>query len=648
MEKNRSAFSNYNMVRMREAIRYLTPEKLEIFIKIPFLLHINFPEYPGFIDNKVLSHGIWNFENSGFYKEVLKTKIFPKSVIENIKIDRPSILGFYHIGSLGTFTQSIGSDFDYWVIIDKKKFSKERYAILEEKLDAILKYSREAYEQEVTFFIMDQKDIKNNCYALFKGEETLTASKIFLKEEFYRTFLMIAGKIPIWSVLPGPQESKKNTVFNTDGITAQILSMHDDLIDLGQIDSIPIEDVLKGLLWQICKSGSDPVKALIKATMVFSYGFGQTANQCLLCEKIKQGYSKAGIDDYDVDPYKAVFDRILEFHKREDPKVFNLIKNAIFFRLCEYPDVKMPNKNTPKRLLLNKYIRTWKLSKDQVEKLLSYSTWSESEKLLLEKTFIQRLAQMYNHAIEETNKTKHLLNMETEKRNWTILRNKTRERLGKSSNRISECSTYLKRRNILRLDIIKKSDSWELNVVTQAGKKIDRLYNHSHLLGVWGWILENQLYRRHTATIALDADLKLFKAGNNPIDMDKMYMVFQPLKPLSDNCYEKESSWSKMMILLLYDKNIINTAEFLISNTWGELFFDRIEFVQKINKEDHCNQIAEFMLKYSGQSLRFFIYQLSDTHDPKIVYQLKKAYNDLADTDGKAISTRKKPYLDRL
>ena len=328
--------------------------------------------------------------------------------------------------------------------------------------------------------------------------------------------------------------------------------------------------------------------------------------------------------------------------------MLNLIKNAIFFRLCEYPDVKMPKENVPKRHLLDKYIRTWKLSKDQVEKLLSYSTWSESEKLLLEKTFIQRLAQMYNHAMQKTKKTKHLLDMETEKRNWAILRNKTRERLQKSSKKIPECSTYLKRRNILHLDIIKKLDSWELNVLIQAGQRIDRLYKHSHLLGVLGWVFENQLYRKHTATMVLDTDLKLFKAGNKPIDMDKIYMAFQPLKPLSDSCYEQDSSWSKMMILLLYDKNSINKAEFLISNTWGELFFDTIDFVPKINKEDHCIQIADFMLKYSGQSPRFFLYQFSAAHDPKIVYQLKKAYNDLADTDRKTMRTKKKSYLDRL
>lgn len=651
IEKNKSAFSNFNIVRMREAIRYLTRKKLEIFIKIPFLLHINSSEHPGFIDLKDAPHGIWNFEKSGFYKEAIKTKIFPRSAVELNKIDIPAILGFYHIGSLGTFTQSLGSDFDYWVIIEKKFFSKERYDALEKKLDAILKYCREAYDQEVTFFVMDQKEVRDNCYASFEGEETLTAPKIFLKEEFYRTFLMIAGKIPVWCVLPDIQDLPIDTPLNITGLTAQVLSMYDDLIDLGHITSPPPEDVLKGLLWHISKSESDPVKAVIKATMIFSYGFRET-RQALLCEKIKQGYSKAGIDDFEVDPYKLLFDQILEFHDKTDPKGTNLIKNAIFFRLCGYPDVKMPDQNTPKRLLLEKYILSWKLNQNQVGKLLSYSTWSESEKLLLEKTLIQRLAQMYNHAIQETCKTNTLLDFGKEKKNWILLKNKTRKRLNKNSNKVPECSTYLKRRSILKLDIVKKIKLWELNMLLASGQRMDRVYIHSKLAGVFGWVLENQLYKRHTATITLDTDLSLFESVGKPIDMDTLYMAFQPLKPLSDMVYEQEAAWEKMAVFLLYDKHADNNkiygAEFLITNTWGELFLDTIEFPSHITKQDQCSQIINLMSGYSNLNLRIYIYQVSDSHDPEIVYHIKKAYSDLRFRDKDQLQSKKKPYLDRL
>jgi adenylate cyclase class 1 len=648
LDENRAAFSNSNMVRMREAIRYLTKKKLQIFIKIPFLLHINSPQYPGFIDSDVPCHGICNFANSGFFKEALKTKIFPKSIIDHKKVEDPAIVGFYHIGSLGTFTQSQGSDFDFWVIIDKKTFSKERYACLEKKLDALLKYSREEYDQEVSFFIMDQEDIKNDRYAPFKGEETMTVPKIFLKEEFYRTFLMIAGKIPVWAVLPDLNDPVMDTVEKREGVTNQILSMDADLINLGQVSKIPVRDILKGLLWHICKSTEDPVKAVIKATMVFTYGYDAEQTTGLLCEKIKSGYEKAGIDDYGVDPYKALFDRILEFHEAEDPKGINLIKNAIFFRLCHYPDVKIPDQKTPKRQLLDKYIREWKLNKTQVLKLLSYATWSEAEKLLLEKALIHRLAQMYNHVLKANLAENAALEKGEERKTWLILKNKIRLKLKQNPDKIKECSTYLKRRHISTLNILKGSKFWVLNIVVDGEQKIDRAYYHKNFLCVIGWIMENGLYQRQRAFININAACFLYESIEKPVDADKLYMIFQPLKALSDSYFEKNPVWVKMVVLMHHENANISRAEFLVSNSWGELFFDSIEFEKGATGEVKYNLVAKMIQKYSSERLRFNIFQFCDNYDSTIVYEVKKAYDILAYPNGRIMQRKKKPYLDIL
>jgi hypothetical protein len=42
------------------------------------------------------------------------------------------------------------------------------------------------------------------------------------------------------------------------------------------------------------------------------------------------------------------------------------------------------------------------------------------------------------------------------------------------------------------------------------------------------------------------------------------------------------------------------------------------------------------------------MYQLTDSRDPEIVYQIKKAYNALLPPDKKGVRLEKKPYLDRL
>ncbi|MFH2091655.1 MAG: class I adenylate cyclase [Pseudomonadota bacterium] len=645
IEKNRAAFSNFNMVRMREALRYFTPKKLELFLKIPFFLHINSPGYPGYINTKSMPYGIWKFERSGFYKQAVLKQLFPKSVVETNRVTNPAILGFYHIGSLGTFTQSSGSDFDYWVIIDKKKFSRERYESLEKKLDAIVNYCRENHGQKVSFFIMDQKEIQTNQYLPFSGEETLTVPKIFLKEEFYRTFLMIAGKIPLWAVLPS--DLSLDSSMKTMADIRHILSVHEDLIDLGQISTIPLADVLKGLLWHICKSKSDPVKALIKATMIFSYGFDQKKTDLLLCEKIKQGYAMAGIDDYGVDPYKIVFDQILDFHERHDPKGINLIKNAIFYRLCGYPHVQMPDINSPKRILLDKYIRLWNLNKNQVNKLLSYSDWSESEKLLLERSFIQRLAQMVNQAKERIGQTDHLIK-DSEKRNWIILNNKTKERLTLGADKVTECSTFLKRRQISQLNISETSNGFKLDLITKDGQYIDQIYQHQDLLAVLGWILENQLYHRQSASLVFKTSMQLFESADTHINLDNLYLKLLPVKPLSDDCFEQTAKWSKMLVLLYYDVKELIQAELLISNTWGELYMDRVDFRKIPGREDQCLHLARQMVKYREKDLRTFICQYSNMHDPTIVYEVKKAYNKFDSETSRPLKGKKKPYLDRL
>ncbi len=305
----------------------------------------------------------------------------------------------------------------------------------------------------------------------------------------------------------------------------------------------------------ICKSEHDPVKAIIKATMIFSYGFSTIRHKRLLCDKIKEGYAKAGVDDFSVDPYKLLFDQILEFHETEDPKGLNLIKNAIFFRLCEYPAVEMPEEGTPKRNLIQKYIFQWKLNQHQVGKLLSYPSWSEAEKLLLEKAFVQRLAQMYNHAVKETENQKTDLDFGSEKRNWVMLKNKTRTRLNKNPDKIQECSTYLKRKQYIHHRIIKHKNLWRLNVRLESGQDIENLYRHSNLLGVLGWVLENQLYKRHRAVMTLESDLMLFESVHDPVDLDKLYLTLQPLKPLSDKSFEQNPIVGKILVLLVYSSS---------------------------------------------------------------------------------------------
>ncbi len=634
---------------MREVVRYLTAEKLELFLKIPFLLHINAPGYPGYVDAGTTGFfGIFNFEQSGFFKTAMKQSLFPKSIQEHIKVDKPLINALYHIGSLGTFTQGAGSDFDYWVMVDKKRFSHEMTANLNRKLDSIVRYSREKYQQQVTFFIMDSRTTGNDHLKTGPSDDIIGIPKVFLKEEFYRTYLMIAGKIPLWSVLPQQVDNQ----YDLQRMTRQVLSMHTDIIDLGQLETVPFSDILKGLLWHICKSVEDPIKALIKATLIFSYRFGRKEHRTLLCESIKKRYVDAGIDDYSVDPYKAVFDRILEYHSLCDPDGIHLIKNAVFFRLCEYPNVKLPQKGSPKHQLLTHYMRNWRLKNNQIDKLLAYESWSESEKLLLEKAVLQRLAQMFNLAMQQTEQPEHRFDIKNAGPAWEILKNKTRMRLYRDKHKIPSASTYLKSQNINLLVIEQISGGWRLSGGIQNKDGLTELYTHKQFAMLFGWVLENSLYRRRTAQFKGRIAFKLFDTPCRTVGFDALYLAASPVKPLSERVFLKKPVCLKQLVFLFFNADPggagLFYAELLFINSWGELYTDEVCFDRHLSVKEKLTLLVDKMSQQADQGVRLLVYQFTAAYVQDIDFDLKKMFENATGLHVCANQHPRKPYLDRI
>ena len=45
----------------------------------------NLENFPGFIASDTHAHGIYNFEQSGFYKDVIRRNLAPENVIEKVK-----------------------------------------------------------------------------------------------------------------------------------------------------------------------------------------------------------------------------------------------------------------------------------------------------------------------------------------------------------------------------------------------------------------------------------------------------------------------------------------------------------------------------------------------------------------------------------
>ncbi|SLM30224.1 Adenylate cyclase (fragment) [Desulfamplus magnetovallimortis] len=264
IEKQKKNFILHNIVRLREMIRYLPQKKLDLFREIPFLIHVNSPEFPAYVKSAGDIFGVWNFENSGFAKDI-STKNPHAAKLMKMPVNDPAVQAIYHIGSLGTFTQSAKSDFDFWIIIDRSRFDNNRFNALQEKLNLIIIYSRRQYSQEVSFFLHDAHNLINNQFDEGDEDEIITVPKMLIKEEFYRTFIMVSGRIPLWAVIPTDLDDETCMIWKKHALENR------EFIDLGMLKGIPIDEIQRGLLWQICKAPYDPVKSLIKATVTASY-----------------------------------------------------------------------------------------------------------------------------------------------------------------------------------------------------------------------------------------------------------------------------------------------------------------------------------------------------------------------------------------
>lgn len=682
----------HNIVRLREMIRYLSPSKLTLFKEIPFLIHVNTPDFPGYVKTAGNIFGIWNFENSGFAKDIAAKYPAARNLLLEECHD-PAVQAIYHIGSLGTFTQSVKSDFDFWVIIDKSEFDDERINALHEKLSLITTYSRKSFSQEVTFFVHYANNLRENIFDNPDDEDTVTVPELLLKEEFYRTFIMVAGKVPLWAIQP-----LDLNIDQIDTWKKQALE-YGGFIDLGTIDSIPDEEIQRGLLWQICKAPYDPVKSVIKASITASYNVKDAKKKpTLLCDKVKQRFGDSIIDDYAADPYIIAFEQIIEFYRvLDDPRALSQIKAAIFFRLCSFPLVSLPAKESPKRKILDRYVKKWQLSSTRLKKLLEYQKWPESEKSLFDKTMIDRLYWLYKRSLKQkdiTNKsdnaktvkkqaTEHLFSSAINKKeaDLNILKNKVNKITVKKKGALPTCSTYLRLKPHSKIiligqkkeDVSKKDTSWEWLLFSQIQsgqqeKKYDRIYTNSYFFNSIGWSMYNHIYIRGTTQLDIRSPFRLYTSTDKKVDCDDIYLALQPWMPLSDEAFAMPPFWEKIVVVLFTDDsdktsnnadndiniadvaNIPRQAEFLVRNSWGEIFFEVLHFEQIDDLEKRCYHTAMRILRYHEENSNYAIFQMASRPVSQLIQKIKTIVEDtkFLKKQSDTTSIQRRPYLDTI
>ncbi|PKK91970.1 MAG: hypothetical protein CVV64_00660 [Candidatus Wallbacteria bacterium HGW-Wallbacteria-1] len=309
MARNYRAFAEYNRIRIDKTFQTIGREGQKCLSIIPLLLHLNERILPGFLDDERTPHGIANFEWDKSAVDNLKD-LFPTANIQRRSLARHAIDCLAIMGSCGSIAMTQDSDFDFWLCFEKAKLNTDEITLLQKKATLIEKWADEK-GLEVHFFLMDVDQIYSNRFGEADAESSGSAQAHLLKEEFYRTFIMMAGKYPFWCLVPFDSDDKIYEMYRMALPGSQEIDEH-GFVDLGNICSIPPDEYYGATLWQIVKGYKNPFKSLLKIGVLQVYF--EESSGLLLCNEIKKEIQRRALPPYMIDPYVGMFRRLISYN----------------------------------------------------------------------------------------------------------------------------------------------------------------------------------------------------------------------------------------------------------------------------------------------------------------------------------------------
>ena len=400
---NRQDFLRFNRFKIDRNLITLSEIDRLIFLVVPRLLHVHQEGLPGYFEGDPPC-GIHNF-NLDKEAQVAAEKLFPDVIIRRNPDLKPVIHTALLMGSVGSIAQTKKSDLDYTLLVDKKDFTEESMKLFQKKLNLIETWTWDNFNLETHFFINDYEEVKNNIFGESDSESTGSALAKLLKEEMYRTMIIVSGKIPFWLIAPVECDDERYYQLYEKLLAGQTLLRKEEFIDMGNVDDISQGEFFGGSIWALIKSFKSPFKTLMKMGVLEEYMFGDTKSN-LLCHQIKDKYYN-DVPYLDIDPYLGMFERVQSFFKEsKTEEEVDALRHAFYLKVGTQVTADEFEKGSDiwRKSTLIKMLKEWEWTAEKIEKLNQYSNWQMMHKVDLGNRINKILMASYKN-ISEKNKT---------------------------------------------------------------------------------------------------------------------------------------------------------------------------------------------------------------------------------------------------
>ena len=605
----RDRFLNLNRERVQRTKELMLQSQRDLLELIPLLFHVNNPDLPGYVDDStpagVFSFVIEDSLISGARKHWGALNI-PKLGLWTVDID-----AIFLMGSCGSIAFNRKSDFDVWVCY-RSDIKDSKIKKLQKKADLIEKWF-ESVDLEVHFFLMNAITFKVGKVKKLSSESSGSAQHRILLDEFYRSSIWLAGKIPFWWFVPPEMEKCYNQV--KDELTKNSIISEKEVIDFGELPDIPASEYFGAAVWQIYKGVDSPYKSILKITLMESYA-GSHPRNLPLSSEFKQDIYQGIVEAGSLDPYVNMLYRIEQhlINIKETDRL-EVIRRSFYLKLNFALSTGRETNNWRKESIEH-LVSTWNWSNETIKHLDNQKNWRLEQVLQERKLLMMHLTKSYAYLsnFARKNAKERLINQ----KDLSILGRKLYSVFDRKPGKIEIFNRGIvdsikeESITIMLLHGKDKRDHWRLyrgRITGDQFKKVKPLKHMFSLVELAAWMVFNQLLSNTTQ--------KLLYAPGSEISSSEFNILLEILDKLNLDG-DGEVAANKAFLLTPYVKknmvflNVGKAINVVGSNADRQLISEGVDVLNYGSKKECLIQTIEYSYVNSWKEIFVFKYYGAD------------------------------------
>ncbi len=610
---NKKIYLAYNNFRKKIFSELAHRDSEAILYLLPWMLSVNDPAVAGYVPNLKKPIAVFGATTD-------RTLIGRESVFKTMfgikrqgSLLKPStrvalIQGIYTIGSAGTISQTASSDCDIWICINKADFEDNSMDQLSQKIYLIKDWMDANLRMPVFFFISDIEDVRNSNFGTMDDESSGSAQRNVLKEEFYRTMIMIAGKIPLWWLCFDPHDSADYQAF-CDQYFKGVFADY-DCFDMGALESVDSNEYFGATLWQFNKALTHPLKSIIK--MLLLEMLLVSAKEELLCHRFRNKIMNQENDPVFVDPSMFTLDAVLQYKQGTDEETFGFIKKCCYLRY----DIKFFSKKlTIKETLARDIFLSYPLLREDIYRLNEFSAWP----LLDQLDFGEKILILLINVYKDIAAYQQGITNEITPRDMTTIGRKLAACLEKKQNKVPVVHKPLFNLNLPTLVFGIDKKVWQ---VFAAGDLTKPVISSPDIVYCMSYLTWNDLFPAGDIRMTPNpTPVTLQEITNLAKRMREIFGAFDVTKVDFENYLESEKV-TKMLVVISFEGSHhakdMNDFCVIYSNHWGELF------VRRFNSPEKMKEFIESGGQKFARTEMYYYIQRNSLYYEKIIERTKQ------------------------